>query len=420
MNSKAAVRDSSSDPAPTKVRSASTASRGSLVSFFGELRRRNVVKVAAAYVFVGWLLIEVSSVLGPALSLPDSATTLVAFLLILGLPVAMLLSWAYELTPEGMKKTKSVPLTESITNVTGKKLDFVIIGVLAIAVAFFAVERFVLEESSEAEIVADELVEAVPPLVAEEQRTVLPDPDNAYFAAGIHEEVLNQLAKLRNLNVISRTFMVRYADSDLSIPEISDELNVETVMEGSVRYADDRVLVTAQLIDPETDAHLWSDSYNRDFAGALTGNAPAQQEEWEQVAQENAERALELDPTLGLARAAIAFVHQAHWLWAEAEESFNQALQLSPNDPNVPTPYSRFQRFRGEYDEAIRAGQRAADLDPKQFQNHYQLGIIYRYVRNYDAAVDSFRDAIDLLPSNGNGHAQLGYTRKSPVAIGPK
>ena len=99
-----------------------------MTSFFGELRRRNVVKVAVAYAIVGWILVEVSSVLGPALSLPDWATSFVAFLLILGFPVAMLLTWAYELTPDGMTRTKSVPLSESITHITGRKLDFVIIG----------------------------------------------------------------------------------------------------------------------------------------------------------------------------------------------------------------------------------------------------------------------------------------------------
>ncbi len=104
-----------------------------MTSFFGELRRRNVVKVAVAYAIVGWVLIEVSSVLGPALSLPDWVTTLVAFLLILGFPVALVLSWAYELTPEGMKRSHEVPVTESITSATGRKIDFAIIGALVLA-----------------------------------------------------------------------------------------------------------------------------------------------------------------------------------------------------------------------------------------------------------------------------------------------
>ncbi len=105
-----------------------------MASVWQELKRRNVVKVAVAYAIVGWLLVEVSSVLGPALNLPDWATSFVAFLLILGFPVAMLLTWAYELTPDGMTRTKSVPLSESITHITGRKLDFVIIGVLVLAV----------------------------------------------------------------------------------------------------------------------------------------------------------------------------------------------------------------------------------------------------------------------------------------------
>ena len=116
-----------------------------MASVWGELKRRNVVKVAVAYAIVGWLLVEVSSTVFPVLQIPDWAIAFVTMLLILGFPVALILSWAYELTPDGMERTKAVPMSESITKVTGRKLDFVIIGVLAIAVAFFAVERFVLD-----------------------------------------------------------------------------------------------------------------------------------------------------------------------------------------------------------------------------------------------------------------------------------
>ena len=250
------------------------------MSFFGELRRRNVVKVAVAYAIVGWLLVEVSSVLAPALRLPEWVPSLVALLLILGFPVAMLLTWAYELTPDGMKKTKSVPLSASITKVTGRKLDFAIIGALVLALGFVVYNDGSDDAPSPGpEIMVDTFVDTLPLVVTAEQRDVLPnsvavlpfenlspDPNNAFFAAGIHDTILNELAKLRNMNVIARTSVLPYADGQTPIPEIAEELNVETVMEGSVQYADDRILVTAQLIDPETNAHLWSDSYNREFS----------------------------------------------------------------------------------------------------------------------------------------------------------
>jgi TolB-like protein len=167
----------------------------------------------------------------------------------------------------------------------GRRIEFALIGLLVLAVGFMLVDSYVLEDSDRlAEVrqtasTVGSVAETPTPIVVEESRDVLPnsvavlpfenlspDPDNAYFAAGIHEEVLNQLAKIDALNIIARTSMLQYADQTKSIPEIADELNVETVMEGSVRFADDRVLVTAQLIDPVTNSHLWSESYNREFA----------------------------------------------------------------------------------------------------------------------------------------------------------
>ncbi len=248
------------------------------MALWGELKRRNVVKVAVAYAIVGWLLVQIADTFFPALQLPEWTVTFVAGLVILGFPLALILSWAYELTPDGMERTQSVPLSESIANVTGRKLDFVIIALLVLALGFVAVDQYVLEEAADAEIVADEPVEASPSVVVEDQREVLPnsvavlpfenlspDADDAYFATGLHDEILNQLAKLQSLSVISRTSVLRYAESDLSIPEIAAELNVGTVMEGSVRYANDRVRITTQLIDANTDEHLWSETYDREF-----------------------------------------------------------------------------------------------------------------------------------------------------------
>ena len=260
-------------------------------SLFTELRRRNVFKVAVAYAIVAWILIEISATVFPIVKLPEWTVTLVTMLLLLGFPIAMIISWAFELTPEGLKPTHEVEQTESITQVTGRKIDFVIIGVLVLALGYVVLENYILQDSEEVPVVEESApVEEAPsvseadlvtpePVPAEEARPVLPnsvavlpfenlspDPDNAYFAAGIHEEVLNHLTKLSALNVIARTSMMQYADGDKAIPQIAEELNVETVMEGSVRYADDRVLVTAQLIDPLTNAHLWSESYNREFA----------------------------------------------------------------------------------------------------------------------------------------------------------
>ena len=262
-----------------------------MASVWGELKRRNVVKVAVAYAIVGWLLIEVASTVFPVLQIPEWSIALVTMLLLMGFPLALILSWAYELTPQGIERAESVPLSESITKVTGRKLDFVIIGLMAVGIVFLVVDNYLPESAPFAgaeidpaslEPVLDEPTPS-PPIVVEEQREVLPnsvavlvcenlspDPNDAYFALSIHEEILTQLRKIRALTVIAKTSVMQYADSPPPIPQIAEELKVETVMECTVRYAGDAILVTAQLIGPETNSDLWSDSYSGDLSDLST------------------------------------------------------------------------------------------------------------------------------------------------------
>jgi TolB-like protein len=238
------------------------------MSFWTELRRRNVFKVGVAYAIVAWLVLQVAAIAFPALHLPAWTVTFVTALLLLGIPVALLLAWAYEVTPEGIKRTREVPHGQSITHLTGQKLNYIVTALLVVAVAFIAVDNYVLskrvslEEARPASAEAPQAAAASPAPAQSRAPSVLPNSvavlpfenlspnkDDAYFAEGIHEEILNYLAKLKSLNVISRTSVVRYANTDKPIQEIAKELNVETVMEGSVRYANDRVRVTTQLID---------------------------------------------------------------------------------------------------------------------------------------------------------------------------
>ena len=372
------------------------------MSFLSELNRRNVFRVAVAYVVVGWLMIEVASVLGPALRLPNWTTTFVAFVLILGFPIALVLSWAYELTSDGMKKTESVPLAESITAATGRKLDFVIIGVLALAAGFMFVDNYLPQsrpfagaeiDPASLEPVPDDPEATAPAVPEQPQPAVLPnsvavlplqnlspDPNNAYFAAGIHEEILNQLAKLSNLNVISRTSVARYADSGMSIPQIAAELNVQTVMEGSVRYANNRVLVTMQLIDPETDAHLWSDSYNRDLADVFAIQADIAMNVANALAAEftPAEQAsIERRPTESLDAYDLYLAAEDLMRAADgngALEKIDEALAIDPTFARAwalkaDLHGGRSQavsgdRLAAEREAMVRAALRAAELEP--------------------------------------------------------
>ncbi len=237
-----------------------------MTSFWGELKRRNVVRVAIAYVIVSWLILQLTDVLIPMLTLPEWVGRFVFLLLLIGLPLALFFAWAYELTPEGLKKEKDVDRSASITHITGRKLDFIIIGVLLVALTMFAVERFVLlpdrapATDAPKEIVATEIQQSIAVLPF---ANMSPDPDQEYFADGLAEEILNLLAKIPELKVIGRTSSFAFKGKNEDLRVIGEKLGVATLLEGSVRKSGDKVRITAQLIDTSDGAHIWSDTYNR-------------------------------------------------------------------------------------------------------------------------------------------------------------
>jgi len=232
-------------------------------SLFKELRRRNVVRVGIAYLVVAWLLIEVASVLEPALLLPDWVDRVVTVFLLIGFPIVVIFAWAFEITPDGIKLTSKVDPEQSITRTTGKKLEHTIIVLLTIAVAIFAAREFMLPRAS----VPDDLATSAPASIA-----VLPfedfseSHDQEYFSKGIAEEILNLLAKTNALRVAARTSSFAFAGSDMDIRDIGEKLDVGTVLEGSIRKSGPTIRITAQLIDVENGYHLWSETYDRNYA----------------------------------------------------------------------------------------------------------------------------------------------------------
>ncbi len=246
------------------------------MSFFAELKRRNVVRVGIAYVVIGWVLAQVAEFVVENFGAPDWVLkTFVAFLL-LGLPLALFFAWAFEITPEGLKREKDVDRSQSITTQTGRKLDFIIIGVLVVAVGFLLVDKFYLSET-----VAD-----FDELVATETQSIAVLPfvnmsgDEDYFADGLSEELLNLLAKTPGLKVAGRTSSFAFKGRNENFEVIGDALKVEHVLEGSVRRSGDTLRVTAQLIKVQDGYHVWSETYDRkmadifaiqdDVAGAIT------------------------------------------------------------------------------------------------------------------------------------------------------
>jgi TolB-like protein len=250
------------------------------LSFFEELKRRNVIRVAIAYAVGAWLLLQLTDVLLELLSLPDTAGRYVILLLVIGFPLAIFLAWAFEMTPEGIKREADVDRTQSITNVTGRKMDRSIMAVMAIALAFFIYERVNTPESGSDPFSDDENVTSTegveeraltPSLEVEPSIAVLPfvnmsnDPDQEYFSDGISEELLNLLVRVDGLKVASRTSSFTYKGENRNIPDIASELKVDHILEGSVRKSGNRVRITAQLIDTTDDRHLWSDTFDREL-----------------------------------------------------------------------------------------------------------------------------------------------------------
>jgi len=251
------------------------------MSFFKELKRRNVVRVGIAYTVATWLLIQVTDIVFPRIGLPDSAVTLVIALLAIGFIPALIVAWAFELTPEGIKREKDVDRSQSIAPTTGRKLDRMIIGVLTVLVAYLLIDKLVLDQSEpvpqpqavQVSEVGDEKPEPVPvagnEASKEQSVAVLPfvamssGEDDTYFADGLTEEILNSLARLPELLVTARTSSFHFKGKNMPIPEIAATLGVEHIVEGSVRRSGERVRITAQLIRAEDGFHLWSDTYDR-------------------------------------------------------------------------------------------------------------------------------------------------------------
>ncbi|MCZ6810108.1 MAG: adenylyl cyclase, partial [Proteobacteria bacterium] len=242
-------------------------------SLFNELKRRNVFRVALVYIVAAWLLLQVADVVLNNIESPNWVFQTILLLVTLGFPFAVIFAWAFELTPEGLKKEKDVDRSQSITQVTGRKLDFTIIAVLVLALGYFAYDKFRIdsgqgetlatastqaEESSETD--TPEMSIAVLPFV-----NMSSDPEQEFFSDGISEELLNMLAQFPGLRVAARTSSFQFKGTNQDIAKIADTLNVAHILEGSVRKSGTKLRITAQLIKAADGFHLWSHSYDREL-----------------------------------------------------------------------------------------------------------------------------------------------------------
>ncbi len=249
------------------------------MSFFNELKRRNVIKVAIAYTVLGWLAAQVAEFATENFGAPEWALKTFVVFLMLGLPFALIFAWAFEVTPDGIKREKDVDRSQSITTQTGRKLDFTIIGVLLLVAGYFVWEsRFQVDDATSpaTEVPATAGIQSASTNnevtnTLENSIAVLPfanrsmQQEDLFFTDGIHDDLLTQLAKISDLRVISRTSVMEYRDTTKKIKEIAAELGVGKILEGGIQRAGKRIRINAQLIDVATDEHLWAETFDREM-----------------------------------------------------------------------------------------------------------------------------------------------------------
>ena len=228
------------------------------MSLFDELKRRNVFRVTIAYVIVAWLVMQIADVVLNNITAPDWVFQVLMLFLAVGLPIAVISAWAFEMTPEGLKREHEVDRSQSITHHTGRKLDYLIIGVMAIAIVYLVIDNYVLDDRP-IELADDERSIAVLPFVS-----LSNDDSDGYFGKGIAEELLNALAQFPDLRVAARTSAFSFEGKDIDLREIGEALGVAHVLEGSVRRSGERLRVTAQLIRASDGFHLWSEIFERE------------------------------------------------------------------------------------------------------------------------------------------------------------
>jgi TolB-like protein/Flp pilus assembly protein TadD len=393
-------------------------------NFFAELKRRNVYKVAIAYGVVAWLLMQVASQIFPFFEIPNWAVRLVVLLLIIGFPVALILAWAFELTPEGIKRAEDVDLTKSTARKTSHKLLWITAVVAIVAAALFVSGRFNLFRSKPA---------AARAVASDKSIAVLPfanlsrDPDNAYFAAGIQDEIITRLAKITQLKVISCTSTQRFKSAPDDLPAIAKELGVANIMEGSVQRSADQVRVNVQLIKAENDAHLWADTFDRkltDIFKIETEIAKTIAETLRAKLTSSEQHAIAARPTENTEAYQLYLKGRFFWNKRTGEDLkkaaayFNQAIAADPKyalayvglaDAYVLMPFYGAGAPRDCYPKAKAAAKKALEIDDTLTEAHTSLAyVLHVSDLDFDGSTREFQRAIELNPNYATAHHWYG------------
>ena len=396
-------------------------------NFLAELKRRNVYKVAVAYAVVAWLLIQVATQVFPFLEIPNWATRLVIMLVALGFPVALILAWAFELTPEGIKRAEDVSQAEAFSS---RKRGKWMIAVVVVAMAALAllIMQLVKNRSRPATV-------EIPSNNAIPQKSiaVLPfenlsrDPDNAFFASGIQEEILTRLAKISALKVISRTSTQQYQSKPGNLREIAQQLGVANILEGSVQKSADQVRVNVQLINAMTDAHLWADTFDR----KLTDIFQIESEIAKTIADTlqakltgSEQHAIAAQPTQNTE--AHQLYLKGRYFWnkrtgpdlRKAIDYFKQAIEKDPKYAvayaGLADSYVLLSRYgagtpQESFPPAKAAAKKALEIDDTLAEAHTSLGfILCFYDLDFASSIKEFERAIALNPNYATAHHWFG------------
>jgi TolB-like protein len=395
------------------------------MDILSDLKRRNVHRMAGLYLVGSWLIVQVAATILPVFGFGDLAVRVTVILLAVGFVPALVLAWVFELTPQGLKREREIQGVEPGTSQTGKRLDRLIMAVLAAALGYFAFDKFVLAPQREATQTAtarqEGRSEALAQSYGDKSIAVLPFADlspvkdQEYFSDGIAEELLNLLTRVPDLRVISRSSAFAFKNRDIAMPEIARQLNVANVLEGSVRKSGNTVRITAQLIEARSDTHLWSQTWDReldDIFAVQDEIAAAVVSQLKVHLLGDTPKARKVDP------AAYAFYLHARELtrqftpegFAQSVALYQQALALQPDYAAAWDGIARNYTNQTGYGllpvaEGARlareAAERALELDPDYAPAYDSLGWIAKsYDGDLAAAARNFEHALSLAPTD--------------------
>jgi len=409
------------------------------MSFLAELKRRNVFKVGVAYAVASWILVQVADIVLETFKAPEWTMQFIMVVLGTGFFVAVFFAWAYELTPEGVKREKDIAPGESITSQTGKKLNNAILVLMALAIGYLLFDKFrgpgsvtepgagqVTAESTPSVTEPDPVaVEPAEPAIDPKSIAVLPfdnrsrDVDDEFFVEGVHDDLLTNLARIGALKVISRTSVLRFKDTAQPIPEIARELGVATVMEGAVQRAGNKIRINVQLIDAQTDEHLWAEIFDREMTAenlfdiqseisekiASALKATLSPEEHQRVNDQPTENLAAYNAYL---RGRQLQEKRTSASLDQAFVEFERAVELDPQFALAWVGVADTAALRSGYSnlsisDAIeiqkRAAARALELNDQLGEAHLSQAQVYGFYNQRDEAEASYRKAIELSPN---------------------